>query len=599
MRLLIFDIETDGLLDTLTKIHCMSVLDVDHPLCPLLFTDTPRDGICDNGSLLDGVNMLMRADMIIGHNILHFDCPAIEKVLGVKFDVKFIDTQVLSELIWRDPRKHSLGAWGERLGIPKQEYTGGWHEASKEMYEYCIQDLAVTLALWVHICNQKYDQRAIDLEHELAPILFKATQYGFKFDIDAARLLYAELIGRRKELKDDIDTYFKPWNESSDVVTPKKTLIYKDPIRASRTKDASFTPIKLKYFNPNSNTQIIRLLQEKYNWTPVQYTKNHNPKLNTGILAALPYPEAKQLTPYKMIQKRLGQLAEGKKAWFNYIGSDNRIHGEYKQNGTITGRCAHRNPNMGQIPATRSEYGAECRRLFIVDDGNELTGIDATSIELCCLGHYLAPFDDGAFTQIIINGNKTEGTDVYSLAGKLVDVNREKGKRIFLSWMYGAFNMLLGSLVDPTLSERAMRKLGAYIRKKIESGVQGIPPLLEAIDAAYKRNGYLKGLDGRLLTTTKSHAYLNLLCQSAAGILLKRAMIILYNKLITDGYIYGKDWGFCAFVHDEFQIESTKGLGEIIGQYGVKSIKEAGEFYDFACPLTGEYRIGTNWYETH
>jgi DNA polymerase-1 len=595
MARLIFDIETNGLMDTMTQIHCIAAIDLDAPHQVMLFADCfKRDG-----SLQEGIHRLSEADELIGHNIISFDCPAIEKIGGIALKAKRTDTQVLSELIWREPQKHSLASWGERLNCPKDDYAGDWKDPTQEMFNYCKQDAVVALKLYEHIMKQHYDQRAIDLEHELAPILLKATQYGFKFDFDAAQVLYCELVAKRKEAHDELSKAFKPWYEASSVVTPQKTITYKNSLRASRTKGASFTPITLKYFNPNSRTQIIQLLKNKYQWVPVQFTKNKNPKLNDEILSSLPYPEAQQLMPYMVAQKRIAQIAEGKKAWFSYVGEGGRIHGQYKQNGTISGRCAHRNPNIGQVPSVRAKYGIECRKLFVAEKGHELTGIDATSIELCCLGHYLAPFDSGAFVQIILNGNKKDGTDVYSLAGKFAGVSREIGKPLFLSWMYGAYDLLLGSLVDPTLSEQPMRRLGAYIRKKIEQGVPGLSALIAAINAAYSRNTFLKGLDGRLLTTKKSHAYLNLLLQSAAGILLKRAMVLFYNEMLEKGYAYGEDWGFCAFVHDEFQVESKKGMGQIIGEIGVKSIKRAGEFYDFSCPLTGEYAVGANWYETH
>ncbi len=595
MSRLIFDIETDGLMDSMTQIHCISIIDLDMPQNVMLFADSFER----NASLKDGLDMLSKANELIGHNIIGFDCPAIEKVTGIKLKAKCTDTQVLSELIWRDPQKHSLASWGERLDCPKNDYTGGWQYPNQSMFNYCKQDAVVTLKLYEHILKQNYDQRAIDLELELAPILLKATQYGFKFDMDTAQALYCDLVAQRKEAHDDLTKAFKPWYEASSIVTPQKTLTYKNPLRASRTQGASFTPITLKYFNPNSRTQIVKLLKNKYNWVPVHYTENRNPKLNDEILAGLPYPEAQRLIPYMVAQKRITQIAEGEKAWFSYVGNDGRIHGQYKQNGTRTGRCAHRNPNIGQVPSVRAKYGIECRKLFIVEKDHELTGIDATSIELCCLAHYLAPFDGAAFVKIILNGNKKDGTDVYSLAGKFAGVTREIGKPLFLSWMYGAYDLLLGSLVDPTLAEQSMRRLGNHIRKQIEQGVPGLTMLIDAIKAAYGRNTFLRGLDGRLLTTKKAHAYLNLLLQSAAGVLLKRAMIIFYNEMLSQGYHYGKDWGFCAFVHDEFQVESKKGLGEIIGKIGVNSIKAAGEFYKFACPLTGEYVVGTNWYETH
>jgi DNA polymerase I-like protein with 3'-5' exonuclease and polymerase domains len=65
------------------------------------------------------------------------------------------------------------------------------------------------------------------------------------------------------------------------------------------------------------------------------------------------------------------------------------------------------------------------------------------------------------------------------------------------------------------------------------------------------------------------------------------------------GYKFGEDWALVAHVHDEVQIIAREDIAEIVGTQAVKAFEAAGEYYDFRCPITGEYKVGKNWAETH
>ena len=124
---LVFDIETDGLLDDLTKIHSIVIHDLDNNKLHS-FDPTGID---------EAVNMLEKADVIIGHNVIGFDIPAIVKVYPQFSIPPYVDTLICSRLIWSDIKendfkfkhksdfplrligKHSLESWGYRLGLLK------------------------------------------------------------------------------------------------------------------------------------------------------------------------------------------------------------------------------------------------------------------------------------------------------------------------------------------------------------------------------------------------------------------------------------------------------------------------------------------------
>ena len=97
-------------------------------------------------------------------------------------------------------------------------------------------------------------------------------------------------------------------------------------------------------------------------------------------------------------------LSEGAQAWLSSV-KNGRIHGSVNTCGTVSGRCSHQRPNLGQIPSTNAPYGAECRELFTAKEGNVLVGADASGLELRCLAHYLHPWDKGKYAKIVTEGD--------------------------------------------------------------------------------------------------------------------------------------------------------------------------------------------------
>ena len=114
-----------------------------------------------------------------------------------------------------------------------------------------------------------------------------------------------------------------------------------------------------------------------------------------------------------------------------------------------------------------------------------------------------------------------------------------------------------------------------------------------------QQQGHLKGLDGRNLEFRSLHSAFNLLLQSAGSIIVKKATVLLHNKLDELGYKYGEDWSMVAHIHDEFQLQVKETLADTIGKIAVQCIKDTQSVFDFRCALDGEYKVGSNWAETH
>jgi hypothetical protein len=162
---LIFDLETDGLYDDVTCIHCICIHDLDAKQT-LVFNDTGSEQ-----PVVKGIQMLEDASHLIGHNIISYDIPVVRKLFPwFNTDATLLDTLVLSRIYHADrlaedhlhkPKKwpnlplqlfgrHSLESYGYRLGEYKGSFgkTTDWKEWSQEMEDYMVQDVNVTRKLW-------------------------------------------------------------------------------------------------------------------------------------------------------------------------------------------------------------------------------------------------------------------------------------------------------------------------------------------------------------------------------------------------------------------------------------------------------------------
>jgi DNA polymerase I-like protein with 3'-5' exonuclease and polymerase domains len=236
--------------------------------------------------------------------------------------------------------------------------------------------------------SRKMAQKAIDLEMAAAATATRMEHNGFTFDLKSAGMLQADLAAQREEIHKALRDVF-----------PTRVIERYSEKTGKRLKD------EVIEFNPGSRDHIAYWLKKKYDWKPKVFTNGGKPMIDEEILEEMEYPEAKKLVGYFMLDKRLGMLSEGKNAWMSLVKDDGRIHGRVNTNGAATGRCTHSNPNMAQVPSVRKPYGKECRQLFTVPNGYKLVGTDLSGIELRCLAHYLALYDDGDYGREILNGD--------------------------------------------------------------------------------------------------------------------------------------------------------------------------------------------------
>jgi len=585
---LIFDIETNGFLSEATKIHSIVIKDID----------TKQMYSYHGDKIGRGLYLLSGASLLVGHNILKFDIPVINKLYPeYKIEGDVFDTLLVSRLIWTNRKeldfqmkelplklagRHSLESWGYRLGLRKGEFakTNDFANWSEEMQKYCELDVEVTYEFWKLIQKQNYSQEAIKLEHDFARCIYLQEAHGFHFDVASAKKLYASLANRRLELEKSLTSAFPKWQKYIGTFIPKrdnKTLGYKKDVPVKRYKELTF--------NPNSRDHISDRLMNK-GWKPKEFTPDGKPKVDESILSTLNFPEAKLLSEHFLIAKRIGMLAEGNNAWLK-LQQDGKIYGSVITNGANTGRCTHQKPNVAQTPSVGVPYGKECRSLFIVPAGFRLIGCDASGLELRCLAHYLGAFDEGSFAKQLLDG------DIHSYNQKQIGLpTRDMAKRVIYGVIYGIGDTRLGEVVGKSSSE------GKRIKTNLFKALPALKALRDNVIIATRNKKYLLGLDKRKLIPRSEHSSLNLLIQSCGALIIKMATIILHKKLKEKNY--DKDTcAMVAHVHDELQLQCKSAVADEVGTLAVQSIKDAGTHFNLRCELDAEYKIGNNWADTH
>ena len=602
---LIFDIETDGLLPTLTRVHCLSIHDPETKET----TGYPPERV------VEGLIRLNETDRrLCGHNIIAFDIPAIQKVYPW-FQPKALplDTKVWSQLVtpdiwdltqkkpaWRrqcPPQladSHSLKAWGYRIGILKGESPDStWQTYSPEMLKYCEQDSIVTAALLEELQKWTTSDSAVDLEMQVAQILVRQEAHGVNFDTKAAEKLAVQLADELQTLKSQLQQQFPPWQR-----LVKRAISKVNNQKLGRVKGQEYEVWETIEFNPNSNAHIVKCLKDKYNWEPIVFTDKGNPQLDDDILEDLEalgtMPEVTLIRKFKTASKILGYVSAGSNSWLNHV-KNGRIHGNVQGCGAGTRRMTHNSPNLGQVPSVRAYLGKECRALFSAPPGYIMVGIDADQLELRTLSHFLHPFDGGEYAHAAIHGSKENKDDIHWRNAKAIGVDRDSGKTVFYAYIYGAGLEKLGRTVTKSWDKDINVKAGARIKRNLERGLPALVKLKERLIETARSRGFLYDLDGQMFRLRSEHSALNELNQRAGAILMKRAEVYLDEKLRS----LGLDFHWLLHVHDEWQLAVRPDDIPIVLEVVEEAFRYTTEFYKFKCPITGGGGAGSNWSETH
>ena len=428
----------------------------------------------------------------------------------------------------------------------------------------------------------------LKLEHQVAHILTQQEIHGWYFDEKAAQQLESTL---RTELQEAVNLLRDRYAfVAGPIFTPKRNNQTQGYIegtgryfftehegRIEAIQECSIT--KLKELNPTSRDHIAWILRTQCGWIPKSLTASGKAVIDETVLKDIGTETALLFLKCLDITKKLGMISQGVNAWQKLVTTSKRIH-HHCSVATSTFRCAHRKPNLAQVPSDE-----RFRKLFIASPGKVLVGSDLSGIELRMLAHYLARFDKGRYAKILTTG------DIHATNAERIGITRSQVKTVTYAFLYGAGDTKIGYSYDKQLSEDEARKKGAEIRKAYIDAIPGLKELLEGVHKASER-GYVYGLDKRRILVDSKHKSLNYLLQGSAAIIAKRWMVLVHEWISETARQL-------AFVHDELQFECLPEEVEPLTFLLKVTAMQAGEYYNMRCPTAAECNSGMNWAETH
>lgn len=606
MTILIADCETDDLLPNMTKLWCVQLGDADGDDV-VLYGDQEH---CDR-PLAEGLARLKAADKTVFHNGLSFDFWAINHFFPgtLRFEQQ-IDTIILSRMKRIADRQHALDVHGRRLGVLKGSFKGPYDVWTKEFADYSRQDVVVGRALWHDVkdvlewCPKGGTPGSTyEIEARAAYCISLQEQNGFTFNVAEAEKLHGVLAQEMADLKVLVREAFPDFKREYTFV-PKV-----NSTKFGYQKGVPFTKRWDDEFNPRSRQMIAEALIRD-GWKPKEFTKTGQPEVTADTLAGLhQHPGAQVLVKYLRLSKILGAILGEKvgKGYLQIVKPDGRIHGRVTTLGATTWRMTHSNPNSANV-----DKDPRVRSLFTARAGWSLVGCDGSEIQARFLAHYLHPLDNGDYARKLLHGDKKIGTDGHSM--NLVAckpfglVSRDGAKTALYAKLFGARWSTMADTIsedrtkhgEKPIPESRRRAMGQAALDALGRTVVGLDTLLTNVQGVGKTRGYLVGIGGGRIPISAAHAALVGLLQNGEATAMKMALGIFEFEMMPKlGYHPGDDYAYVANVHDEVQFECRPEIAEELGMIFAECITEAGIRLRTNCPLAGEFKVGTNWTETH
>jgi DNA polymerase I-like protein with 3'-5' exonuclease and polymerase domains len=409
--MIVFDVEADGLLDEATKIHCLSYTADGKSLRTIYNYDNMRE-------------LLLSQSILIGHNIVRYDVPLLEKILDIKIDAHLYDTLPMSWVLNTNRPKHGLESFGEDFGIPKPKVLD-WHNLSPQEYAHrCQEDVKINWYLWqdMHERFMFLYKKKNELHRFFKYLQFKmdcasvAERSGWKLDVDLAEQSVQTLLTQQAEKIAELRS----------VMPLRKLMQVKTKPKSCYKKDGSFSSHGEKWFNlleeyglppnyegevsvvkgvepanPNSVDQVKEWLFS-LGWKPCtfKYDKNKetgeerkipqvrkNQQLTESVKLLIDKnPAVQVLDGLTIIQHRLG-IFQG----FLECNQNGYVRAEI-DGLTNTFRFRHKKP-LVNLPGIDKPWGKEIRGCLTCPEGFVLCGADMTSLEDTTKRHYMKPYD--------------------------------------------------------------------------------------------------------------------------------------------------------------------------------------------------------------
>lgn len=626
MKICIFDLEADGLLAEATIVHCG------------VFKDISTGAVVKYrpNQIVDMLKYMDECDVLIGHNVLGFDFPVLDKLYNYKYKGKKVDTLVMSRLL--NPKRtipplcpnkkapHSVEAWGYRVGRGKPEHED-WSQFSEEMLHRCSEDVEIQLLIYEALMKEAEGHKWRDaflLSFKLFEHLQKQEEYGWLVDreymercihqlafwierIDRVLDVHLPVVVEVEELKEKGEYKYvkKPFLKSGEFSRSVDDWIARNGIDVSSLSiGGPFSRVTFRKVDLNSNLETKEYLL-RAGWEPLEWNYNDEGEQTS--------PKLSKDDPFIGINGGVGRLVARRVQCRQRKGIIEGLVAAIRPDGRVasvinslaaTGRATHR--NIVNIPGAKSFYGKQMRKIFTCKKGFVLVGTDSDACQIRMLAGRM---NDDGYTDAVVNGDKDAGTDIHSVNQRAAELaSRDDAKTFFYGILFGAGDAKTGKIVHGSAAD------GKRLKEKFFSGLPALGKLMEDITKEWRKNakkrynakwnkmeyydGWIIGLDGRPIYVPFEHQILVYLLQSDEAIFMTAA----YNRFhmqMAKKYVWGRDYGIVAWYHDEYTCECREEIAEDVSRIAEEAIAWAGRFYRIPCPHVGQAKIGRNWWEIH
>lgn len=367
-----------------------------------------------------------------------------------------------------------------------------------------------------------------------------------------------------------------------------------------------FTRIEFSEPDLGSRQKLVKQLL-KHGWKPTIFTEKGFPKVTVkgepvDTLYQIEAPIGKQIAKWVILRHRRSQI----QGWIRDIRPDGRLTAGANSCGTNTYRMRHKTVVNVPKADAKVEFGKEMRELFIARPGHKILGYDAAQLEARCMAHYTYSLDGGEFADLILHGDihaknariffeeDTNGLEVDSSEFQSL---RSRGKNGTYCLMYGGQPKKLASTIGVTVPT------AKYLFNKFWQENEALGKLRDKVMYMHDNQGWVPGIDGRRIYTRSSHSALNALFQSCGAIIMKYAMVYLdyhatkehiHHYKVLDMHDEGQHEILASDCYEEDGVQKHR-----LGDLAILSMYQAGKKLGIQVDITGEYRIGDNWSETH
>ena len=613
---LVFDIETDGLFPSVSKVHLFVGIDLKTDKRTIL---SPDHEPLSRESLQ---NVISDCRMLIGHNILMYDIPVLEKLMKVSFKgVILVDTMNMSQCLdyKRFGGRHSLQIFGESLkGIGKKVEHDDWSKYSKEMLHRCVSDVEMNVKIYrilfeelddIEYGRKKYLKNSIRTEHSYARFCSWEPREGWPFDIEGAKNLEEKYSKESEDIENEILPMMKAklnkvdqnpksprWVKNGDYHTATSKWFDIDPKRGQLDQDrplrspyVRFTIVPSKL---SSDIDLKAFLKDQ-GWIPDTWNyKRQNgkvvrtsPQITESSLLAMG-ELGRKIAVYNSNKSRIGVL----KGWIEaYHESTGRLYGSIFPIGTPTFRSRHN--VIANVPNKM-----DIRSLFTVSGPDRLLlGIDSKSNQNRGLCHLIG---NKEYTDLVLHGDIHQRNseviqdilrNTFEFDGSLKE-SRGKAKSTFYAIIFGAGFGKVGRIItgknDP--------EIGKLVQTGLIQSVPGFESLLDSIKAYYFKHGHLIGIDGKKIYCSSNHKLLNYLLQGFEKCTMAAAIHYLADKYEQSNIWYEPR----IVLHDEIQLEIKMNDEKEAIRLGLEAFSEGPKMFNVHI-MEGDARVGKTWADTH